>query len=247
MKLVGGWVAVCVLGSGCLSVCAQDTLTTVQVEPPEVQVVKPAGPLQISSPVMARTLQKKVQPEFSGDAEDASGTVVVTIVIGEDGAVKSAVPLSGPQILQPAILEAVKQWTYLPYRVEGKAVEVQTTVTIRYGVEEETAKVAAVPVMNPVYGRTRLPGGVMAGRIRKKVAPEYPYEAKQARVTGTVLLRAIITKEGKVERLGVISGPEMLRKSALKAVAQWTYAPTLLYGLPTEVDTVITVNYNFGY
>ena len=245
MKLVGGWVAVCVLGSGCLSVCAQDTLTTVQVEPPEVQVVKPAGPLQISSPVMARTLQKKVQPEFSGDAEDASGTVVVTIVIGEDGAVKSAVPLSGPQILQPAILEAVKQWTYLPYRVEGKAVEVQTTVTISYGLEEAAAANAAAvrPSANRVIG----PKGVIAGRIVKKVAPEYPYKAKQAHVTGTVLLRAHISQAGRVEQLEVMSGPEELRKSALKAVSHWLYAPATLNGAPSFIDTVITVNYSFGY
>jgi protein TonB len=95
-------------------------------------------------------------------------------------------------------------------------------------------------------GPARISGGVMAGQNLTKVAPVYPAEARAAHVSGAVVLHAIIGKDGTVENLTVISGPEMLRASALDAVRQWTYKPYLLNGEPTEVDTTITVNYNFG-
>jgi protein TonB len=86
----------------------------------------------------------------------------------------------------------------------------------------------------------------MAGQNLTKVAPVYPAEARAAHVSGMVVLHAIIGRDGTIENLTVISGPEMLRASALDAVRQWTYKPYLLNGEPTEVDTTITVNYNFG-
>jgi TonB family protein len=88
--------------------------------------------------------------------------------------------------------------------------------------------------------------GVMAGEIVTKVAPVYPPEAKAARIQGTVVLHAIIGKDGKIESLHVLSGPPELTQSAMDAVSQWVYKPYLLNGEPTEVDTTITVTYSFG-
>ncbi len=76
-----------------------------------------------------------------------------------------------------------------------------------------------------------------------RVQPVYPADAKAAHVTGTVVLRAIIGKDGKVQQLSVISGPPLLSQSALDAVKQWVYRPLLLNGQPTEVDTEISVVY----
>jgi TonB family protein len=90
----------------------------------------------------------------------------------------------------------------------------------------------------------KVAGGVVAGNITEKVAPVYPPEAKAAYVQGAVVLRAIISKEGTVENLQVISGPKELLASAIDAVRQWKYKPYLLNGQPTEVETTITVNYH---
>ena len=95
-------------------------------------------------------------------------------------------------------------------------------------------------------GIARISGGVMAGQILTKVAPVYPPDAKDAKVSGAVVLHAIIGKDGTVQNLTVISGPEMLRASALDSVRQWTYKPYILNGNPVDVDTVITVNYSLG-
>jgi len=101
---------------------------------------------------------------------------------------------------------------------------------------------AAQPPADPL----RVEGGVMAGNILTKVAPVYPDDARAAHISGTVVLHAIIGKDGNVEKLVVVSGPKELQTSALDAVKQWTYKPYLLNGNPTEVETTIHVNYNLN-
>jgi TonB family protein len=85
-----------------------------------------------------------------------------------------------------------------------------------------------------------------AANILSKVSPVYPQDAKTARVTGSVVLAAIIGKDGTVENLKVVSGPSQLQQSALEAVRQWKYKPYLLNGDPTEVKTTITVVYTLS-
>lgn len=92
----------------------------------------------------------------------------------------------------------------------------------------------------------RVSAGVMAGQIINKTQPLYPAIARAAGVSGTVTLHAFISKNGTIENLSVVSGPEMLRSSAVEAVKQWRYRPYLLNGDPTEVDTTITVNFTIG-
>lgn len=95
-------------------------------------------------------------------------------------------------------------------------------------------------------GPMKLAGGVAAGNRISGENPVYPADARAAHVSGTVALRAIISKTGTIADLQVISGPESLRASAIEAVRTWQYKPFLLNGDPTAVETTINVNYNFG-
>lgn len=108
-----------------------------------------------------------------------------------------------------------------------------------------TAPTPVVKVAKPA-GPTRVSSGVIAGLAISQQHPVYPPIAKAAHVSGAVVLHAMISKTGVVENLQVISGPEMLRASALDAVRNWRYKPYLLNGEPTEVETTVTVNFNFG-
>ena len=85
---------------------------------------------------------------------------------------------------------------------------------------------------------------VASGRLLNKVAPTYPAEAKYKRISGAVVLHAIIGRDGAIEDLEVLSGPLELCESAMEAVSQWRYAPYLLEGKATEVDTTVVVNYS---
>jgi TonB family protein len=79
--------------------------------------------------------------------------------------------------------------------------------------------------------------------VVKKVPPEYPEAAKKARIQGVVLLEAIISKEGDVERVDVVNGDAALAPSAVEAVKQWKYKPYLLNGDPVAVKTQVKVNF----
>jgi TonB family protein len=92
-------------------------------------------------------------------------------------------------------------------------------------------------------GPYTVPASEMRGYVLTKVPPVYPEDAKKARIQGKVVLNAIIGKDGTVENLTVVSGPNELQQSALDAVRQWTYKPFLVNGDPVEVKTSINVIY----
>jgi TonB family protein len=92
----------------------------------------------------------------------------------------------------------------------------------------------------------RVGGAVQAENILSKVTPAYPPLAKQARVQGTVRFEALIAKDGSIQNLKLISGTPLLIQSAMEAVQQWKYKPTLLNGQPVQVLTTIDVNYTLS-
>jgi protein TonB len=87
----------------------------------------------------------------------------------------------------------------------------------------------------------KVSGVVQQAQLIARIEPRYPPIAVQAGIEGTVLLHAIINREGGITALEVVSGPPLLVKAALDAVRQWRYRPTFLNGEPVDVDTSITV------
>jgi protein TonB len=94
--------------------------------------------------------------------------------------------------------------------------------------------------------RVRVGGNVQQAKMVRMVQPVYPTIAKQAHIQGTVILHAIIAKDGTVQELQLVGGPPLLVKNAMDAVKQWRYQPTLLNGDPVEVDTTISVIFSLG-
>ncbi len=90
---------------------------------------------------------------------------------------------------------------------------------------------------------TRVSGDEAQKLLLHRVAPVYPDIARQRMIQGTVLLKAIIAKDGRVVDLKPLSGPKELYDSAVGAVQQWRYKPFTLDGQPVEVETTINVNY----
>ncbi len=79
-----------------------------------------------------------------------------------------------------------------------------------------------------------------------RVEPVYPTLARQLGRAGRVELRAVIATDGKIQSLQVVSGDPLFYQSALDAVRQWRYRPTVLNGEAVEIDTFITVIYNIN-
>jgi protein TonB len=84
------------------------------------------------------------------------------------------------------------------------------------------------------------------GDLIRKVQPAYPALARSARVQGIVVLQAMISKQGTIENLRILTGHPMLAPAAVEAVRQWRYRPYILNGEPVEVETQITVNFALG-
>jgi TonB family protein len=87
-------------------------------------------------------------------------------------------------------------------------------------------------------------GHVQAAKLIKKVQPVYPERARSERVSGTVKIHVVIGKDGQPSRILGVRGVCSLAESAVAAVRQWRYQPTLLNGKPVEVDTEIDVVYS---
>lgn len=97
-----------------------------------------------------------------------------------------------------------------------------------------------------IQQRVRVGGVIENALLINKVMPAYPILARTAGVSGTIVLHAIIAKDGSVQELSYVSGPPLLIKAAIDAVRQWRYKPTLLNNEPVEVETTIDVVFNLG-
>ncbi|HET9409759.1 MAG TPA: TonB family protein [Candidatus Sulfotelmatobacter sp.] len=109
--------------------------------------------------------------------------------------------------------------------------------------------ISSTPVAVPKVAtpqRVRVSQGVSTGLLVRKVNPNYPPLARQARIQGTVILEAQISKSGDIENLRLVSGHPMLAPAAIEAVKQWKYKPYLLNGEPVEVDTQVQVNFTLS-
>ena len=98
----------------------------------------------------------------------------------------------------------------------------------------------------PAPKRIRVPARIAEANLVYDVAPKYPPEAGRARIEGTVVLLAVIGKDGTVEDVRVKSGLSLLAQAAIEAVKQWRYRPYLLNGEPVEVDSQITINFTLS-
>lgn len=119
-------------------------VTLVKDAAPKVEEGIPAGVpgcgpttaqrVRILQSVMQQRMVKRVEPVYPPGvlAERIEGTVVVNVTIDKGGSVYKAEYVSGPPMLVPAAIEAVKQWKYQPYLIGGEPVEVETTAEIRF-------------------------------------------------------------------------------------------------------------------
>jgi TonB family protein len=91
--------------------------------------------------------------------------------------------------------------------------------------------------------RVSLPANEADGMLIEKTQPVYPAIAKAAHVSGTVILKCVISMAGTIKELKVVSGPLMLRQAAIDSVKAWRYRSYILNGEPAEVDTTISIRF----
>jgi protein TonB len=103
----------------------------------------------------------------------------------------------------------------------------------------------------PGIGSSTARGGVEISRqaaqnVTVSVPPDYPLLARQMKVQGVVSLQALIARDGTIQELHILSGPEILATAAREAVKQWHFKPYLQNGQPVETQARITVNFTIS-
>ena len=214
----------------------------------------PSVPIQVPPDSVPTLLLRKVAPVYPPLARQAriQGTVILSIVINQDGEVRDTKLLSGHPMLALAAIEAVKQWRYKPYVSDGKPVEVETIVRVGFrmpdgpeiraprGVQQDSPPRVGVPQL------VRVASGVMQGLLDHKVEPEYPADAKEKHIEGTVVLNVDIDREGDVARVELVSGHPQLAPAAMDAVLQWRYRPFVLNGEAVAVETTVELKFTLA-
>ncbi len=127
----------------------------------------------------------------------------------------------------------------------GEAVKEKTPAVRIGGAGTPPQNNAASGTSQPAQ-RARVSQGVAEGLIVSKVPPIYPPLARQARIQGTVVVKALINQTGDVESVELVSGHPMLTPAALDAVRQWKYRPFLLNGKAVAVETQVMVNFTLS-
>jgi TonB family protein len=204
--------------------------------------------------------------KFSGTVYDATGGVIpnATVILSnpeantKDMTTTSATGYfefmglpAGRYVMQTLAKGFARQET--PDVVLRQNEDRSQNVTLEIGRASERVHVVASSPAKPVSldketGRLRVGGSVQQVKLVKMPRPSYPPHLKAAGVQGSVLLEAVIGKDGKLSSLRVMNSqidPD-LAKSAVEAVSQWEYQPTLLNGNPVEVVTDIEVNYTLS-
>ena len=129
-------VGVCVAFS--IVICASTLALSVHVDAmaggQEQSPTKANGPVAVRADIMQKQIVNKVTPVYPEEAKKAqiTGKVQLEAVIGKSGEVENLKVIYGPKELQPSALDAVRQWTYKPFLLNGAPVEVKTTIDVTY-------------------------------------------------------------------------------------------------------------------
>ena len=217
--------------------------------PPPVAVGsgKQGGPVPVSSGVMAGLAIKMVQPVYPPEAKAArvQGVVVLHAVISKAGGVENLQVISGPPPLLVSSIDAVRQWKYKPYLLNGEPTAVDTTININYTFEGSTDSQGEKPAAE--YGGIapkKIGGNISAPVVIYQVEPEYTEEARKAKFMGIVLVNLVVDQQGHPQNVHILRGVGMgLDAKAVEAVSQYRFRPAMEAGKPVPVDLNVEVNF----
>ncbi len=207
-------------------------------------------PVRVGSRVMANKLVHKVDPEIPGRPGSSRplAQFILSIVVDKNGVVQQVKVLQGAEDHPPsnsAATDAVKQWRYEPFLLDGKPVPVRTTVFLRLPRAEAlgTSGFHGSPHAEQIFNEPIHVGqNVMADRLIHRVDPEIPSGLETDRPLGLVILSVVVGKDGAVQQVTVVRGDKGdpgLNSAAVNAVRQWRYEPFVFHGKPITVRTTV--------
>jgi len=215
--------------------------------PPPPSSALPQGPVRVSSGTLAGMLLTKPAPVYPEEAKVAhvQGAVVLHAIISKTGTVENLHVISGSAMLVNSAIDAVQQWTYKPYLLNGQPVEVETSITVNYTLADSTTVVGQSPAADDASAGVEQIGGDVKGPvIIYEPEPEYTAEAKKAKFSGFVTVSIIVDKNGIPQNVHVTRGVGLgLDEKAVEAVKQYKFKPATENGKPVAVYLNVEVNF----
>lgn len=186
----------------------------------------------VSTPI---TLGRQSPMPLTGSPRTAAPTVarntVVPLLVAP-GRVSRNIPVADDTLVPPTGFPAGGPGPgFVPGSPDGAALPFSSGTNV------------VVPTLRPTITHAVRTSTMLEGNLIRRVEPVYPPLARTARIQGSVILSALISKDGVMENLHALSGPPMLVPAAISAVSQWRYRPYILNSEPIEVETQITVNF----
>jgi len=226
---------------------AQDT--TPLASGPNTAETPPARVPPDSSTLLATRVIKPIYP-IAGEQEKLEGLVVLKIAVSETGDVEGVEVVNGNPVLAQAATDAAKEWKFKPFIRNGKAAKTATNLSFNFvfrdQIPDSSVTTGGLPQGAPAtldLTTVRLSRELAQKMVLQRVEPVYPEFAKVGRIQGSVLIFAVVGKDGTITVLHLISGHPLLAPAALKAVKGWRYRPYILNDEPVEFQTTITVSF----
>ena len=211
------------------------------LSPPEAPDTQPAAsaaaptatPAIASSPRKKPRVHQAVRRERQGSNNPPSAGPAVTTI---------------RTVLPPLEVEVVAGDAHRTVRPGSNAVHVELpNAPSRHDSAPVTRDVETVArVITPAAERTSVSTDAAASLVTRSVQPQYPMLARQMRVQGSVILQALIGRDGLIQDLRVLSGPPILANAAREAVRQWHFKPHYVGEQPVETRASITVNFTIS-
>lgn len=209
-----------------------------------------AAPAQvrISGAVAAGQIVSKVNPIYPPEAKakGIEGTVRLHAIIGRDGTVQQLAAMSGPPELVPSAMDAVKQWVYKPYLLNGEPVEVETTITVNYALadHDQPGTDRQPQADNTSQQALQIGGSVLPPVPTYAADPEYPESARKAKLSGDVIVSLVVDQDGMPRNVQVARGMgNEFDEKAVEAVQQYRFKPATQNGEPVPVNLKVEVNF----
>jgi TonB family protein len=218
---------------------------------------------RVAAGVVAGRIISKPNPVYPQEAREQGiqGAVVLHAIIGEDGTIKELVVISGPEQLQASAIDAVRQWVYKPYLLNGEPQEVETTITVNYNLNDTPPSAPPQPhtggSAHPIAalrgpesargsdaGVNNVGGSVRPPVLVHDVSPQYTESARKAKLSGNVIVGLIVDTNGDPQDVRVEKGlGNELDQKAVEAVQQYRFSPGTKNGEPVAVALKVLVNF----
>jgi TonB family protein len=235
--------------------CATAMTLRLEVPPPAIITApitsghqQPNAPIKVAGGVLAGQIVSKVNPVYPQEAREQGieGAVVLHAIIGRDGTVQELTVASGPEQLQASALEAVKQWVYKPYLLNGEPTEVETTITVNYSLaaHDQPGSNPRPQADNTSQEVLRIGGSVLPPVVTYSPQPQYPESARKAKLSGNVVVALIVDQDGIPRNVQVARGMgNEFDEKAVEAVQQYRFKPATQNGEPVPVNLKVEVNF----